>query len=90
MAPWVGVGWNCLLVGREWDNFMALAIYEAKVTLCLFIFVSCPLRVCSGFMVVYVQNQFLFPVIPVILLSNNYRLLCGNGDDLLVTQRKSG
>ena len=34
MAPWVGVGGICSVVGREWDNFMALSLYEPEVTLC--------------------------------------------------------
>ena len=45
MAPWVGVGGILLVVGREWENYMAL--YEPAVTICFFIFVSCPVRVCS-------------------------------------------
>ena len=35
------------LVGREWENYMALSLHEPEVTLCLFIFNSCPVRVCS-------------------------------------------
>ena len=48
MAPWVGVGGICLAVGREWENFMALSLHEPEFTLCLFIFISCHVRVCSS------------------------------------------
>ena len=44
MAPWVGVGGICLAVGREWENLMALSLYEHEVTLSIFIFVSFVLR----------------------------------------------
>ena len=35
----MGVGVICLAVGREWENLMALSLYEPEVTLSLFIFV---------------------------------------------------
>ena len=44
MAQWVGIGGIHLEVGREWENFRALSLHEPEVTLCLFIFVSRPLR----------------------------------------------
>ena len=47
MTLWVGIGGICLVVGREWENFMDPSLYEPEVTLCLFIFVSCSVRVCS-------------------------------------------
>ena len=28
MASWMGVGGICLVVKREWENFMALSLYE--------------------------------------------------------------
>ena len=43
----MGVGGICLVLGREWENFLTLSLNEPEVTLRLFIFVSCPMRVCS-------------------------------------------
>ena len=47
MTPWVGIGGIGLVVGREWENCMALYLYEPEGTLCLLLFVSCPMRVCG-------------------------------------------
>ena len=47
MTPWVGIGGIGLVVGGEWENCMALSLYEPEVTLCLILFVSCPVRVCG-------------------------------------------
>ena len=47
MTPWVGIGGIVLVVGREWENCMALSLYEPEVTLSLFLFVSCPVRGCG-------------------------------------------
>ena len=35
MTPWVGIGGIGLVVGGEWENCMALSLYEPEVTLCL-------------------------------------------------------
>ena len=47
MTPWVGIGGIGLVVGGEWENCMALSLYEPEVTLCIILFVSCPVRVCG-------------------------------------------
>ena len=67
----MGIGEIGLVVGRKWENFMALSLYEPEVAPCLFTFVSCPLRVCLTHLSFTLFYFFKMAALPATTVLNN-------------------